>query len=98
MKGSGSWNHCKEARVGDSQIESVCLELQNELSLPGRRIWMDEVEVILCESKDGRLLKNFDLVIKGQSLFKLDDNGASWMKVYRETNWVQVDVRHRVNH
>lgn len=94
VKGSGSWNHIKDMKVEDSQVESVCLAMQAELSTPERFVSMDEVEVILCESKDGRLLRKYDLVIKGQSLFKLDDSGASWMKVYGDTEWVEVPLRH----
>jgi hypothetical protein len=56
---------------------------------------MDEVEVILCESKDGRLLKKFDLIVKGQSLFKLDDEGLPWVKHYSQHNWVKVDILHK---
>ena len=76
----------------ESQIECICDEIQNKLSTKERCIHMDEVEVILCESKEGRLLKKFDLVIKGQSLFKLDENGASWMKLYGSHKWVTVDM------
>ena len=94
VKGSGSWSHIKDMGVDDSQVESVCLSMQNELSTPERFVWMDEVEVILCESKDGRLLKKYDLVIKGQSLFRLDDKGTPWLKLFGKRNWREVAVRH----
>lgn len=81
--------------IDESQIESVCYEIQQVLSTPTRFVSMDEVEVILCESKAGRLLKKFDLIIKGQDLFKLDDDGASWVKLYRQNSWQEVIIRHR---
>ena len=82
----------KEAKIAESEVEAVCLEVGKELSTADRFIWMDEVEVILCESKDSRLLKKFDLIIKGQSLFKLDDDGRSFMKLFGQTTWVPVSI------
>ena len=95
VKGSGSWSHISETMVHESQIESVCYELQQELSTPTRFISMDEIEVILCESKDGRLLKKYDLIIKGQDIFKLDDDGASWVKLYGQKKWDEISIQHR---
>ena len=95
VKNSGSWSHLKEMMIDESQIESVCYEIQQVLSTPTRFVSMDEVEVILCESKAGRLLKKFDLIIKGQDLFKLDEDGASWVKLYRQNSWQEVIIRHR---
>ena len=92
IEGSGSWSHLKEAKIAESEVEAVCLEVGKELSTADRFIWMDEVEVILCESKDSRLLKKFDLIIKGQSLFKLDDDGRSFMKLFGQTTWVPVSI------
>ena len=94
VKNSGSWSHIKEMMVDESQIESVCYEVQRELSTPERLISMDEIEVILCESKDGRLLKKHDLIIKGQDLFKLDEGGASWVKPYAQKKWKETTILH----
>jgi hypothetical protein len=90
VRGSGSWSHLMETKVSETEIEQVCLEIARELSTPDHVVTMDEVEVILCESKNGRLLKKYDLVIKGQSLFKFDDNGAPVMKEYGKHEWVPV--------
>lgn len=95
MKGSGSWDHLEEAGIHETEMESVCLEVQKELSIhAGRVVWMDEVEVILCESKGGRMLKKFDLLIKGQSIFKLDEDGCSFVKEYGKESWGEVAKRH----
>ena len=93
VRGSGSWSHLKEIGIDESEIEGVCQEIRNEISTTKHLIQMDEVEVILCESKDGRLLKKIDLVVKGQSIFKLDENGALSVKYFASHEWVPVDIR-----
>lgn len=95
VKGSGSWNHVKEQHVEDKDVGMVCLEVQKELSTPRRKVWMDEVEVILCESKEGRLLQKFDTFIKGTSLFRFDNVGECWIKRFGEYVWMRYRVRHR---
>ena len=97
VKGSGSWSHIKEMGVNEEDIECICYELINEMSTTERQLLMDEIEVILCESKDGRILKKFDLIIKGQSLFKLDGNGYSWMKEYCKHEWIPVQLLYQVS-
>ena len=92
VKNSGSWAHLDETGVSENSMEAVCVEIQKELSTRDRFIWMDEVEVILCEAKGGRLLKKFDVIIKGQSLFKLNDVGRSFVKKYGENEWLEVCV------
>lgn len=97
VKGSGSWNHVKDVCVADSDVESVCREIQRELSTPWRRVCIDEVEVILCESKLGRLLQKYDTFVKGQSLFRLDSGGESWLKRHGEYVWRRYRVRHKLS-
>ena len=58
VKGSGSWSHIKEMGVDEGDIECECYELIKEMSTNEQQLLMDEMEVILCESKDGRILKN----------------------------------------
>ena len=90
VRNSGSWAHLDETGVSENAMEAVCVEIQKELSTPDRFIWMDEVEVILCEAKGNRILKKFDVIIKGQSLFKLNSEGQSFVKKYGEHEWVEV--------
>jgi hypothetical protein len=95
VKDSGSWQHVKDVGVSDEHVESVCYEIQRELSTPARKVWMDEVEVILCESKEGRLLEKFDTFVKGQMLFLMDDHGSVWIKKYNENHWKRFIARHK---
>ena len=96
VKGSGSWSHIKEMGVDEEDIECVCYELIKEMSTNERQLLMDEIEVILCESKDGHLLKKFDLIIRGQSLFKLDGNGIPWVKEYYKHEWKPVQLLYQI--
>jgi hypothetical protein len=86
VKDSGSWDHVKDVGVSDEHVESVCYE--------ARKVWMDEVEVILCESKEGRLLEKFDTFVKGQMLFIMDNHGSVWIKKYNENHWQWFTPRH----
>jgi hypothetical protein len=95
VKGSGSWNNVKEQGVADEDVAAVCREIQKELSTPTRPVWMDEVEVVLCESKEGRLLQKYDTFIKGTTLFRLDNIGECWIKLYGEYFWRRYRIRHR---
>lgn len=95
VHGSGSWNHVKDVGVADEQVEAVCYEVQRELSLPSRKVWMDEVEVALCESKDGRLLQKYDTFVHGQMLFRFDDFGSVWIKLFREKVWKRFTALHK---
>ena len=56
---------------------------------------MDEVEVILCESKDGRLLQKFDTFVMGQLLWRIDDFGSVWIKLHNEKLWKRYTARHK---
>lgn len=56
---------------------------------------LDEVETMLCESKEGRLLTKVDVFVKGQALFRLDDEGIPWIKEYGEYFWSRVKIRYR---
>lgn len=95
VKGSGSWCHLTDVGIAENQIESVCREIQRELSTPSRPFWMDEVEVVLCESKNGRLLQKYDTFIYGQMLFKMDDEGSVWIKLFGENEWKEFKSKHR---
>ena len=79
-----------EAKVDEAEMEAVCTKISKELTTPHRVIWMDEVEVILCKLKEGRLLKKYDLIVKGQSLFNLDAEGRPLMKFFGTKDWVPV--------
>ena len=89
---SGSWSHLREAKVDKAEMEAISTKISKELLTPHQVIWMDEVEVILCESKEGRLLKKYDLIVKGQSLFNLDVEGRPLMKFFGTKEWVPVDA------
>jgi hypothetical protein len=89
VNGSGSWEHLMDVGISADNVESVCFELQRELSTPSRTVWMDEVEVVLCESKDGRLLQKFDTFIVGQMLWRIDDFGGVWVKFYNNYEWIR---------
>jgi hypothetical protein len=95
VKDSGSWNHVREAGVEAVDVEAVCYEIQREISTPSRFVWMDEVEVILCESKDGRLLQKFDTFVMGQLLWRIDDFGSVWIKLHNEKLWKRYTARHK---
>jgi hypothetical protein len=95
VNGSGSWEHLMDAGVSAQDVEAVCFELQRELSTHWRIVWMDEVEVILCESKDGRLLQKFDTFIVGQMLWRIDDFGGVWVKLYNNFEWTRFVPRHK---
>jgi hypothetical protein len=95
VNGSGSWEHLMDVGISADNVESVCFELQRELSTPSRTVWMDEVEVVLCESKDGRLLQKFDTFIVGQMLWRIDDFGGVWVKFYNNYEWIRFVPRHK---
>ena len=95
VKNSGSWAHLLAAEIGEESMEAVCLEIQKELSTTECFVWMDKAEVILCEAKGGRLLKKYDIIIKGQFLFKLDDTCCSFFKEYGKKDWKPVTIHHR---
>jgi hypothetical protein len=96
VEGAGSWAHITDHDVVDADVEVVCRELQSELSTTEREVEMDEVEIVLCESKEGRLLRKYDTFVKGQSLFRLDKIGSSWLKLYGEYCWRRHKVKHRL--
>ena len=87
VRGSGSWNHLLEVGIEELHIDSVCREIQLELSTHSRRIYMDEVEVVLCESKHGRLLQKHDTFIFGQDLFQMNKDGVVLIKKFGENTW-----------
>jgi hypothetical protein len=95
VKGAGSWTHITDHGVVDADVQVVCREIQSELSTTKRKVQMDEVEPVLCESKEGRLLRKYDTFVKGQSLFRLDEIGSSWLKLYGEYRWRRYRVKHR---
>ena len=69
----------------------VANELVNELSTKERPLFMDNIEALLCESFGTRELKKFDVFIRGQTLFWLDENGQPWMKEYGpDKDWIKV--------
>jgi hypothetical protein len=65
-------------------LSKVCPVVGVQFSTFDRKVFLDEVETMLCESIISHLLTKFDVFIKGQSLFLMDGDGVSWMKLYGE--------------
>jgi hypothetical protein len=70
----------------DSQVDEICSFLQSEMStVAGRVVFMDEIEPMLCLAfPSERSWEGKDIFIKGQLLFRLDDNGTPWVKSYEK--------------
>jgi len=53
-----------------------------------------QIEILLCESTQGRDLRRKDVFRKGQSLFWMDGNGQVLVKEYgRQSIWVPIEVK-----
>jgi hypothetical protein len=88
--GAASHAHILHHGFKADQVLEVFDMLRSEMSTGIRRVPMDEVEPLLCESKAGRLLTKFDVFIKGQALFRLDESGVPWIKGYGEYCWRRI--------
>jgi hypothetical protein len=82
--GAASHEHVLKHGFPKEQVGEVCPVVGVQFSTFDRKVFHDEVKTMLCESIIGRLLTKFDLFIKGQSLFLMDGDGVSWMKLYGE--------------
>jgi hypothetical protein len=93
---AGAASHCHIVGNGfkDSAIDEICSFLQSEMSTPSRIVFMDEIEPMLCEaSTQHRRWEGKDIFIKGQDLFRLDEHGTPWVKVFRSMTWSRVVYR-----
>jgi hypothetical protein len=86
--GSRSHDNMITSGVLEGEIEVVCDKITSLLSsMSSREVCTDEVETCLCKSKPDRLLKKFDMFIKGQSLFRMDEDGNPYVKLYGSSVW-----------
>lgn len=75
----------------DSRVDEICSLLRSEMSTPSRPVFMDEIEPLLCETKSHRRWEGYDIFIKGQYLFRLDEQGVPLVKVYGDQEmWSRV--------
>jgi hypothetical protein len=72
------------------KINDVCRCLQSELSSSSTRwVFMDEIETLLCEDEED--VNELDTFVKGQALFRLDDDGKPLVKLYGDHSvWTEV--------
>ena len=75
-----------EAIEIDDMMRKVCDQLQWEPYL------RNMVEVHLCESVSGRLLKRNDVFFKNQTIHRLTEDGVPQVRQYgRFTNWRDIE-------
>jgi hypothetical protein len=95
-EGMASFEHIIKSGFKAEEVDKVCEMLLTELGSPTHPLYMDELETMLCESCEGRMLLKFDVFIKGQTLFRLDDDGVPWMKEYSKVVWRRVPTRFKL--
>jgi hypothetical protein len=95
VEGAASFEHIIKSGFKAEEVGEVCVMLLAELGTSTRPLYMDELETMLCESCEGRMLLKFDVFIKGQSLFRLDDDGVPWMKEYSKVVWRRVPTKYK---
>jgi hypothetical protein len=97
VPGCASHNHLKKHGL-HLDVPLSCDTLLREMTKDGNWVQIDTIETMLCESFDDRLLTMFDIFVRGQSLFLLDENGSPWFRPYgSQTLWSRVAVHFKVN-
>jgi hypothetical protein len=77
----------------EEKVHEICRFLQSELSTSSRRVFMDEIETMLWDDCEEGHVSELDTFIKGQSLFRLDDEGTPLVKPYgHDSAWTRVPL------
>jgi hypothetical protein len=95
VEDSASLDHLKRHGFTSENVEEACEFLCDEMNTTtkGAMVMRDNVEVMLCESIEGRLLTKFDVFVRGQSLLMLDEYGSGWVKDFGEYQWKRTQKR-----
>ena len=87
-KDRASYAHLKDADIPPEMFDSAMDLVAHCLQMP---VWhRDEMETILCESRPDRDCKKWDVFIRGQNLYLLDDKGRVLVKQYGSKRWIFV--------